>query len=89
LKLSVGLLEHGGRGFESLPFCFVEVKLDDRLHSPTANDAGSAEGNVTEAVLAGHQGGDDENGTLIAENGLTDAGDAGCDGEAGVAFEKR
>ena len=40
-----------------------------------------------QAVLASHEGGDGEDGALVAEDGFADARDAGGDGEAGVALE--
>jgi hypothetical protein len=39
------------------------------------------------AVLACHKSGDDEDGALIAEDGFTDACDAGSDGKTSVPFE--
>ena len=44
-------------------------------HAAAAYDAGSAEGYVVQAVLAGHESGDDEDGALVVENSLADAGD--------------
>ena len=85
-KLGVGVLQDRGGGFESLLFGWVEMKFDDRLDSAASDDAGRAETDVVKAVLAGHQGGDDEGRALVAEYSFTDACDAGGDGEAGVSL---
>ena len=83
------MFEDRGGGFECFLFGVVELEFDDGFDSAAADDARCAEGYVVQAVLAGHEGGDDEDGPLVAENSLADARDAGGDGEAGVSFEQR
>jgi hypothetical protein len=87
LKLRIGALENSGRGFEGLLFRFVEAQLKSEFDTAVSYDAGRAEGDVMETILAVHEGRDHEDRTLVTENCLADACDTGCDGEAGVAFE--
>lgn len=55
LEVRVGVLEHGGGSFEGLLLCSVEMEFNYGLDSAAAYDAGSAEGDVAEAVLACHE----------------------------------
>ena len=54
-KLCVCPLEYGSRRFEGLLFGFVEVEFDDGFDSAAAYDAGRAESDVVESVLASHK----------------------------------
>jgi len=79
-------LQDRGGGFEGFLFGGVEVKLDDRLDSTAAHDAGRAQTDIVKAVLASHQGRDDKDRALVTKDRFADTRDAGGDGEAGVAF---
>jgi hypothetical protein len=87
LKLRIGALENCRRGLQGLLFRFVEPQLKRKLDAAVPYDAGRAEGDVVETVLAVHKGRDHKDRTLIAEDCLANARDTGSDGEAGVPFE--
>jgi hypothetical protein len=55
LQVSVSVLQYGCGGFERLLFGFIEAKFDYGLDTAATYDAGGAECDVPEAILAGHE----------------------------------
>ena len=79
--------QHGAGSLQGLLLGGVEAQFDDGLDAVFIDHAGRTDADVMKTVLAGHEGRDDEDGTLVARDGLADADRAGRDCEARVAFE--
>jgi hypothetical protein len=80
-------LEDCGRRFEGFVFRLVQAQLKSELDAAVSYDARRAEGDVAETVLTVHERRNHEDRTLIPQDRLTDPRDAGCNGEARIAFE--
>ena len=73
--------------FKRSLFRRIEAQRQYGLDAGLAHNARGAETDLLETILARHEGRDEKDGAFVAQNSFADAGDAGGNRKAGIAFE--